>query len=123
MDMEKWEVRRSEEYQKYMKALCRMACRWVPEIRIQYAEKAFEMYKDESVRKLVLAYGEEAEKLDADRLRDFCNADEHFDDDFWGKYEVNRETYLRDSCLIHADEYAQAAFLLFDINLRKEKSA
>lgn len=120
MDMEKWQIRRSEEYQNYMKALCRLASTWVPKIRIQFAQKAYEMFQNETVRKLVLAYGEEAKQLDASRLDDFCRADENFDEDFWGKYEVNADTYLRDSCLNHAGEYAQAVYYLFDIKWGKE---
>ena len=116
-EMERWQIRRSEEYKTYMKALCRLAARWVPRIRIQFAEKAFDKFQDESIRKLVLAYGEEYEKLDAERLHDFCRADENFDDDFYGNYNVDPTTYLEDSCLIHAGEYAQALFYLFDIDL------
>lgn len=121
MDMKKWEVRKTDEYKTYMKALCRLASRWVPEIRIQYAQKAFDMYQDETVRKLVLAYGEEWEKLDADRFHDFCRADENFDEDFYGNYNVDPKTYLKDSCLIYAGEYAQALFYLFGIKLKGDE--
>lgn len=121
MDMKKWEIRRTDEYKTYMKALSRLASQWVPEIRIQYAQKAFDMYQDETVRKLVLAYGEEWEKLDADRFHDFCRADENFDEDFYGNYNVDPKTYLKDSCLIHAGEYAQALFYLFGIKLKGDE--
>ena len=119
-ELNRLRIRNSEEYKTYMKALCRMASRWVPEIQIQYAQKAFEKYQDESIRKLVLAYGEEAEKLDEDRFRDFCSADRYFDDNFFEEYNVDPKTYLKDSCLIHASEYAQAVFFLFDIKLKGE---
>ena len=84
-------------------------------------QKAFDMYQDETVRKLVLAYGEEAEKLDEDRFNDFCRADENFDEDFYGKYNVDPKTYLKDSCLIYAGEYAQALFYLFGIKLKGDE--
>lgn len=116
----KWEIRHTDEYKDYMKALCRMASGWVPKIRIQYAQKAFDMFQNETVRKLVLAYGEEAEKLNESQLRDFCFADEHFDDDFFADSNVDPKTYLSDSCLNHAAEYAQAVFFLFGIDLKGE---
>jgi hypothetical protein len=98
----------SDEYQAYMKALCRIASQYVSRIRVQFAEKAFEMFQNETVRKIVLAYGEEAEKLDERRLRDFRFAAEYRDTIF--------EESLNDDCLNAAHHYASTVKLLFDIH-------
>lgn len=112
MDMERFSITHTEEYKAYLKALCCMASKWVPEIRVQYARKAYEMYANETVRRIVLEYGKEAEKLDKDRLRSFEFCSEH--DDFG-------PNHLEDSCLIHAGDYAQTVFMLFDIKLSGEE--
>ena len=104
--VEELKIMHSEEYKAYMKALCRLASQYVSRIRVQFAEKAFNMYQNETIRRLVLAYGEEAEKLDADRLRDFSFVSEHISFD---------ENHLEDSCLNHAGDYGQSIFFLFDI--------
>lgn len=108
MDMERFRITHTEEYKAYLKALCRMASKWVPEIRVQYARKAYEMYADETVRRIVLEYGKEVEKLDEDRLRDFRFVSENPD------FGPN---HLEDSCLNHSGDYAQTVFMLFDIKL------
>lgn len=112
MDYEKLKITQSEEYKKYMKALCRIASGWVSKIRIQFARKAFEKYQDETLRRLVLACGEEIEKQDAYRLREFRSVSEREADD------PIREDFLNDDCcLIYNHEYARAVFLLFDIEV------
>lgn len=112
MDMERYRITHTEEYRDYLRALCRMASRWVPEIRLQYARKAYEMYANETVRRIVLEYGKEAVKLDADRLFYFELASENEDSD---------EVSVRDSCLNQAEHYAQTIFMLFDIKLSGEE--
>lgn len=97
----------SEEYKQYLSALCKLSSRWVSRIRVQFANKAYNFYQDETIRKLVLAYGEEAEKREHERLREFTNAAEWLD---------AKDEYLEDShCLIHDEEYAQALYFLFEI--------
>lgn len=98
----------SEEYKEYMAALSKLSSRWVPRVRIQFARKAYNLYQNETIRKLVLAFGEETKKREADQLRNF---------EFAAEWNDSPEDYLEDSnCLIHDDEYAQALFLLFEID-------
>lgn len=101
-------IKHSEEYKAYLKALCRLASPYVTRIRAQYARKAFEMYQNETVRKIVLAYGEEAEDLDAHRMRDFEFIVDRPD------YESAEET-LKDWCLNKASSYAETIAFLFEI--------
>ena len=99
-------ITKTPEFKAYIESLCRLASGYVPRIRIQFAEKAVEKFQDETIRKLVLAYGEEMKKLDADRLRDFA---------------LKAETpailahNLEDSCLNHAKSYHDAFKFLFEI--------
>lgn len=109
MDTEKLRITTSDEYKTYISALSLRASTWIPKIRKQYAVKAFELFSDPSIRKLVIAYGEEMEKLRRDRLRDF----ETLANDP-GRYDF---LSLEDSCLINASEYGKAIDLLFDIKL------
>ena len=106
MDIEKLRIIQSEEYELYIKALCRRASFWVPSIRQQYAKKAYELYQNPTIRKVVLAYGAEVEKQDADILREFSGLAENPEAEFYS---------LEGSCLIHAKEYGQTIDLLFDI--------
>lgn len=103
-DIEKFDITHSEEYKTYIKALCRLASQYIPKIRRQFAEKAFELFQNETIRKLVLAYGIEIEKLDEDRLRDFNLA---------ADYPESLAHGLEDSCLNNAGHYAQAIRLFF----------
>ena len=103
-DIEKFDITHSEEYKTYIKALCRLASGYIPEIRRQYAEKAFKMFQNETIRKLVLAYGTEIEKLDAERLGDFNLVAD--DPELFGHG-------LQDSCFNNAVHYAQAIKLFF----------
>lgn len=105
-EIEVLRIRNSEEYNQYMKALCRLASEYVSRIRVQFAEKAFDMYQNETVRKIVLAYGEEIEDLEAHRLRDFLRVSE--------SGAVTEES-LNDWCLNNAKHYASTIKFLFDI--------
>lgn len=96
----------SEEYNAYLKALCRLASQWVCKIRKQFADKAYEMYQNETVRKIVLEYGKEVEELEKTRLRDFSFVAEHPD---FG------EAHLKDDCLNNASAYAKTVWMLFGI--------
>lgn len=100
----------SDEYKAYLAALCDLASNYISEIRVQFATKAYEKYQDPTVRRLVLAYGEEVRKLREDRLRDFAWVENH---SFVGA------DHLHDSCLNNARHYAEAIHLLFDINLSR----
>ena len=103
-DSKKFEITHSPEYKEYLAALCRLASGYVPKIRRQFAEKAFEKYSDPTLRRLVLEYGKEAKKLDASRLSDFELVAE------------NPELYghgLEDSCLNKAGSYGDAIKLFF----------
>ena len=102
---EKMNLQKSEEYQYYMKSLCKLASTYVARIRQQFAAKAIEMYQNETVRRLVIEYGKEMETLEAHRLRDF-------------KYAAIDEVImnsLEDSVLNHASDYGQTIFFLFGI--------
>lgn len=103
VDIKRLEITQSEEYKGYIKALCRLAYAYVPEIRKQFAAKAFDMYSNETIRKLVLAYGEEIEKLEKDRLRDFSFAADYTDSEY----------SLEGSCLNNAGHYEAAIKLFF----------
>ena len=105
-DLEKLHVTNSEEYKAYLAALCELASGYVSKIRRQFAEKAFELYQNEAVRSLVLAYGVEVEKLRADRLRDFTWAAN--DPAIFGDR-------LDDSCLNKAESYGDAIKFFFGI--------
>ena len=100
-----YRITSSDEYKSYMKALCRLACEYVSEIRVQFADKAYDMSQDETVRKIVLEYGKEAEELDKDRLMDFRHISE------FGPNEYG----MRDTCLNNARHYAKTIYMLFDI--------
>lgn len=100
-------ITKTPEYKNYLEALCRIASEYVPRIRIQFAEKAVEKFQDETTRKLVLAYGEEIKKLDADRIRDFT----------WRAENPSMMAHnLEDSCLNNARSYHAAIKFLFEIN-------
>ena len=97
----------SEEYKAYLAALWRCSAHWVDKIQIQYARKAYEMYQNETVRKLVLKYGEQIAKLDEycmDRFR------------YASKYE-DASPNLHDDCLNIAGSLAQSIHFLFDIDM------
>lgn len=112
MDYERMHTTQSPEYRQYLKSLARMASHWVPKIRLQYAEKAYEMYQDPTVRKIISAYQAEIDKLDDDLYRGFLNASEYPD------YPDNLKLcHMETSCLNHAADYAQTIFLLFGIEL------
>lgn len=102
-DIKKYEIISSDEYKAYIKALCRLASQYIAEIRQKYAARAYELYANETIRQLVLAYGEEVEKLDQDRLRDFS---------FVAEYP-NFEGHLEDSCLNNARHYEAAIKFFF----------
>ena len=108
MNHENFEITHSEEYKAYIAALCRLASTYVSRIRVKFAERAFEKYADPTIRKLVLAFGEEAKKLDEDRLRDF---------EWVSEYGAGgAKDRLNDSCLIYAGDYARAIWFLFGID-------
>ena len=105
-DIERYTITSTDEYKAYLKALCRIASEYVSRIRVQFAEKAFDKYQDETLRRIVLTYGEEAEKLDEQRLFDFrCVS----------QYGAKSPDSLDDFCLNKAAHYAQTVFMLFDI--------
>ena len=99
----------SEEYKEYLSALCRCSSTWVASIRVQYARKAYRMYQDETVRKLVLKYGEEAKKADAYELREFTWASEEEDD--------AKADRLHGDCLNIASALAKTIHYLFEIDM------
>jgi hypothetical protein len=103
--IENLKIIHSAEYKRYIQSLCWIAEDYVERIRAQFAVKAFEMYQNETARKIVLAYGEEHEKREQDRLRDFSFASEN-PDSCWS---------LKDNCLNHAEHYAQTVKMLFGI--------
>ena len=108
-DHEIYTTTQSPEYAPYMKALCRLASVYVPRIRRQFAEQALEKFQNETVRALVLAYGEEVEKRDAELLSDF---------QWVARYNGtgSAECYtLETSCLNHAEHYGETLKLLFNI--------
>lgn len=106
-DIERLRIRQSEEYKQYLAALCRLASQYVPRIRRQFAVQAFDKFQDATVRRLVLAYGEEVEKLGDDRLRDFKFLSENTDADYMS---------LEDSCLNNARHYGETINFLFGIH-------
>ena len=103
---EKLNLQKSEEYQYYMKSLCKLASTYVARIRQQFAAKAIEMYQNETVRRLVIEYGKEMETLEAHRLRDFKFAAVDAD---------GMVLSLEDSCLNKSSSYGDSIKLLFDI--------
>lgn len=106
-EIEKLEITQRDEYREYLRSLCLLASHYVSRIRVQFAERAFDKYQDETVRRLVLAYGVEIRKLDESRLRDFKHVSE------FGAVSVG---HLEDSCLNNAAHYGAAIRLLFDID-------
>lgn len=96
----------SEEYKEYLKGLCHLASQYVSRIRVQFAEKAYDMYQNETVRRIVLAYEEEYEDRESSRLKDFT---------FVAHYGATTEECLDDFCLNHASAYGQTIKMLFDI--------
>ena len=103
--IENLKIIHSAEYKRYIQSLCWIAEDYVPRIRVKFAVKAFEMYQNETVRRIVLAYGDEREKLEKRRLRDFTFASEN-PDSVWS---------LEDDCLNNARSYAQTIKMLFEI--------
>lgn len=101
-----YKIKNSESYKLYLAALCKLASQYVSSIRVQFAEKAYEMYANETVRKLVLAYGLEVEGLEKDRLRSFRYVSE---------YGATTPEHLNDSCLNNAHNYGAAIRFLFGI--------
>lgn len=106
MKEQDYKILNSEEYAEYLKALCRLASQYVSRIRAQFANKAYDMYQNETVRRIVYAYGEQVEKLDAYRLREFRYA---------CKYGVEKPEFLGDDCLNNAGSYGETIKMLFDI--------
>lgn len=103
-----YSIIRSDEYKEYLTALCKLSTKWVDKIRIQYASKAYEMYQNETVRKLVLAYGKEITKLERNELYYFEQAARDEDP----KVSV---ALMRD-CLNKAEAFANTIEFLFEIN-------
>ena len=99
------EMPESAEYKTYILALSRLSSIYIPEIRRKFAAKANGLFENETVRKLVLAYGEEERKLEADRASNF---------EFAARYPES-EYSLEDSCLNHAGSYAEAIKFFFGI--------
>ena len=106
MKEQEFKITSSEEYKEYLQALCRLASQYVSRIRVQFAEKAYEMYQNETVRRIVYAYGEEVEKLDSDRYTDFKHVAE---------FGACTPDSLNDSCLNNARHYGNTIKMLFDI--------
>ena len=100
-------VTNSDEYNAYIKALCRLASHYISPVRVKFAERAYKMYGDPTVRKLVLAYGAECDELDDYRLRDFT---------FASKYGACTPESLNDWCLNKAKHYGEAIWFLFGID-------
>ena len=96
MTNEIYEITSSAEYKTYIAALARLASDYVPHIRKQFAAKALENFQNETLRTLVIAYGEEIKKLDADRLQDFE----------WAAKDPDGVHSLEDSCLNKAKHFA-----------------
>ena len=103
---ENLKIMNSEEYKYYLKSLCKLASKYISRIRVQFAEKSFEMYANETVRKVVIAYGHEYDQLVEDRFRDFKHVAEQ------GSATAD---CLNDSCLNNAEAYGKTIKLLFDI--------
>lgn len=101
-----YQITRTEEYKKYISALCRLASDYVSCIRVQFAEKAYDMYQNETIRQIVFAYADEIERLDRDRLRDFWYVSEH---------GATTSESLNDSCMNKAKSYGDTIKLLFGI--------
>lgn len=106
LNIEKLKITQSDEYKDYLQALCWLASGYVSRIRVQFAERAFEKFADPSIRRLVLAYGEEHEKLEQSRLRDFRDVSEN---------GAATPEGLNDSCLNRAKSYGDAISMFFDI--------
>lgn len=105
-DFEKMTITQSPEYKEYTAALCRLASQFIPRIRRQFAEKAFDLYNNETIRRLVIAYGEEAKKLDEYRLREFT----------WAADDPEHTPCeLDDDCLNRAKSYADSIRFFFEI--------
>ena len=96
----------SIEYGEYLKALSYLASGYVSRIRVQFAERAYDKYMDETTRRIVLEYGKEYEKLQESRLRDFRHC-AHFGAATTGA--------LEDSVLNNAQSYGKTIKMLFDI--------
>ncbi len=102
-----YKITQSEEYKEYMKALCRIASGYVPRIRVQFAEKAYDKFQDATTRRIVYAYGEEIEKHDEYLLKNFM----------WeAEKETPNESMLENDILNNAKSYAATIKMLFDIN-------
>lgn len=101
-----YKITQSEEYKAYIKALCTLSSQYVTRIRAQFCIKAYEMYQDKTVRRIVLAYGEEHEKLEEYRLMKFMWESEKEEPD---------ETFLKDDVLNKANAYGDTIKMLFDI--------
>lgn len=110
--LEDWKVMRSEEYETYLKALCRLSAGYVSRIRVKFAERAYEKFTDPTIRKLVLAYGAECEDLDRHRLNDFK---------YVAKYGATTEESMTDWCLNNSGHYAKAIWFLFGIDDDEKK--
>lgn len=106
MNEKYYELAKNIDFEDYMSALCRLASGYVSRIRVQFAEKALDMYENETVRRIVLAYGEECEKLDHDRNREFL---------YVAKYGATTPDHLNDSCLNNFRHYGETIKMLFDI--------
>lgn len=107
-----YEASKDPQFEEYISALCNLAATYVSRIRKQFADKAVEKFQDPTIRKLVLAYGEEVKKQNEYRLQQFRS------DARWRKSEADRLD--DDHLLIHDHEYAKAIWFLFDIDKEKE---
>ena len=107
MKEQDYRITNSEEYKQYIKALCHLASGYISQIRVQFAEQAYDMYANETIRSLVLAYGEEYEKREARRLRDFSHV---------SQFGAVTDESLEDSVLNNTHEYAEAIKFLFKIH-------
>lgn len=106
MNNHDYAITHSEDYRYYIQSLCWLSSGYVSKIRVKFAEKAYEMYQNETIRKLVIEYGHEYEKLQNSRLADFS---------YCAEYGAVTSGSLEDSCLNHSREYAQTIKFFFGI--------
>ena len=111
MDID-YKILTSEDYQKYMKGLALYSFQYVESVRRKFAVKAWEMYQNETVRKLVIAYGEEYTAREQSYIRDFCFAVEHYEPE---KIQELNEAHFGTSCLNRAHSYGDTIKFFFGI--------
>lgn len=106
-DTEREWVCKSPEWNSYLAALEKLSVPYIASIRRKFAVRAYRMFKNEAVRRLVIEYGKEHDSNKATRRCEFFAM---------ARDPMRNDSNLEgDSCINNASAYADAIKFMFGI--------